>query len=214
MADPRSVAGIILAAGASSRMGTNKMFLVLNGESLIRGAVLRAQMAGLSPIIVVVGHEADRVRAALADLRCEFAVNADYTGPTSTSLHAGLRALSPQTERVVVMLPDMVHTTPPMIRGLVRATAANPTAPLIVSRYGDITAPPILYSRSLFGELLAWNGEGCGKAVVQAHAAEAAYIDYPEGLIADIDTPDDFKREQMRCEGDVRNSKTDGTVFI
>src|SRR2546430_6509315 len=72
---------------------SNKMLLVLEGESLIRRAAKRALGAGLSPVVVVIGHEADRLRAELKDLPLEFAVNLDYTGPTSGSLHQGLNAL-------------------------------------------------------------------------------------------------------------------------
>src|SRR5690349_14280912 len=81
------VAGVILAAGASRRMGKNKMLLELDGESLIRRAAKRALAAGLSPLVVVLGHEVDRLRAELKDLPLVFAVNPDYTGPTSGSLH-------------------------------------------------------------------------------------------------------------------------------
>src|SRR2546425_430854 len=91
--EPPRVAGVILAAGASRRMGKNKMLLVLEGESLIRRAAKRALGAGLSPVVVVIGHEADRLRAELKDLPVEFAVNPAYTGPTSGSLHQGLNAL-------------------------------------------------------------------------------------------------------------------------
>src|SRR2546422_1558439 len=86
------IAGVILAAGSSRRMGKNKMLLVLEGESLIRRAAKRALGAGLSPVVVVIGHEADRLRAELRDLPVEFAVNPAYTGPTSGSLHQGLRS--------------------------------------------------------------------------------------------------------------------------
>src|SRR6058998_921011 len=96
------VAGVILAAGASRRMGENKMLLELDGESLVRRAARRALGAGLSPVVVVVGHEADRLRAELKDLPVEFAVNSDYTGPTSGSLHQGLNALASDVAAVVV----------------------------------------------------------------------------------------------------------------
>src|SRR5436189_6427168 len=87
------VAGVILAAGASRRMGRNKMLLELEGESLVRRAAQRALAAGLSPVVVVIGHEADRLRAELKGLPLELAVNPDYTGPTSGSLHRGLNLL-------------------------------------------------------------------------------------------------------------------------
>jgi len=189
------VAGVILAAGASRRMGRNKMLLQLEGESLVRRAARRALQAKLSPVVVVVGHEADRVRAELKDLPVEFAVNPDFTGPTSSSLHQGLNKLGPDLDAVVVMLGDMVRVTEAMLAELVTA-AQGSVAPLVVSRYGDVTAPPLLFRRALFGELLAWKGEGCGKPVVQVHKHEAVYVDRPVALLADVDTPEDFAAVQ------------------
>ncbi len=189
--EPSRVAGVILAAGASRRMGRNKMLLELEGESLVRRAAQRALAAGLSPVVVVIGHEADRLRAELKGLPLELAVNPDYTGPTSGSLHRGLDVLDADVEAVVVMLGDMVRVTIETLAMLV-AAARGTDAPLVVSRYGDVTAPPLLFRRALFGELLAWTGEGCGKAVVQAHRREAMYVERPEALLADVDTPEDF----------------------
>jgi len=189
--EPLRVAGVILAAGASRRMGKNKMLLELDGESLIRRAAKRALAAGLSPLVVVVGYEADRLRAELKDLPLVFAVNPAYTGPTSGSLHQGLNALSSDVDAVVVMLGDMVRVTTETLAMLI-AAARGTEAPLVVSRYGEVTAPPLLFRRALFAELLAWTGEGCGKAVVQAHKHEAMYVDRPEVLLVDVDTPEDF----------------------
>ena len=185
------VAGVILAAGASRRMGKNKLLLELEGESLIRRAAKRALAAGLSPVVIVLGHEADRLRAELTDLALGFALNPAYTGPTSGSLHQGLNALGSDVDAVVVMLGDMVRVTAETLAMLI-AAARGTEAPLVVSRYGVVTAPPLLFRRSLFGELLAWTGEGCGKAVVQAHKHEAMYVDRPEALLMDVDTPEDF----------------------
>jgi molybdenum cofactor cytidylyltransferase len=197
--EPPRVAGVILAAGASRRMGKNKMLLELDGESLIRRAAQRALAAGLSPVVVVLGHEADRLRAELKDLPLAFAVNPDYTGPTSGSLHQGLNALGPDVDAVVVMLGDMVRVTAETL-AMVIVAARGTGAPLVVSRYGDVTAPPLLFRRALFGELLAWTGEGCGKAVVQAHTHEAMYVDRPEALLVDVDTPEDFAAAQGDAE--------------
>ena len=191
--DPDRVAAVILAAGASRRMGPgrNKMLLQIEGESLVRRAAQRALAAGLSPVVVVIGHEPDRIRAELAGLPVEFAVNPDYTGPTSGSLHQGLNALAPDVGAAVVMLGDMVRVTAETLAMLV-AAARGTDAPLVVSRYGDVTAPPLLFRRALFPELLAWTGEGCGKTVVKAHTHEALYVDRPVALLADVDTPEDF----------------------
>ena len=185
------VGAVILAAGASSRMGRNKMLLQLEGESLIRRAARRALAAGLSPVVVVIGHEPERIRAELKDLPVEFAVNSDYTGPTSGSLHQGLNTLGSDVGAAVVMLGDMVRVTLETLAMLV-AAARGTEAPLVVSRYGDVTAPPLLFRRALFPELLAWTGEGCGKTVVKAHSHEAMYVDRPVALLADVDTPEDY----------------------
>lgn len=190
--DELKVAGVLLAAGASRRMGRNKMLLELDGETLVRRAATRALAAGLSPLVVVVGHEGERVQAELKDLPVEFAVNPDYTGPTSGSLHRGLNHLGADVDAAVVMLGDMVRVTEQTLALLV-AAARGTDALLVVSRYGDVTAPPLLFRRALFPELLAWTGEGCGKAVVQAHKHEAMYVDRPVALLADVDTPEDFE---------------------
>jgi len=193
--EPLRVAGIVLAAGASRRMGRNKMLLELEGEPLVRRAARRALAAGLSPVVVVLGHEADRARAALADLGVEIVLNPDFTGPTSGSLHAALDLLGEDVGATVVLLGDMVHVSEAALAELMRR-ARSSDAPLVVSRYGDVTAPPLLFRRALFGELLAWTGEGCGKAVVQAHKREALYVDRPAGVLVDVDTPEDFQAAQ------------------
>jgi len=194
---PLRVAGVVLAAGASRRMGPgrNKMLLELEGEPLVRRAVRRALTAGLSPVVVVLGHEADRARAVLADLPVEIALNPNFTGPTSTSLHLGLDLLGQDVDAAVVLLGDMVHVGEAALAELV-TRACTSDAPLIVSRYGDVTAPPLLFRRALFAELVAWTGEGCGKTVVKAHSHEALYVDRGPEMLADVDTPADFQKAQ------------------
>jgi molybdenum cofactor cytidylyltransferase len=197
MTERLAAAGVILAAGASRRMGRNKMLLQLEGESLLRRAARRALGAGLSPVVVVLGHEVERARTELAGLGCEVAINRDFTGPTSSSLHKGLERLGPQVEAAVVVLADMVLVSEQMLATLV-ARAQESSAPLVVSRYGDVTAPPLLFRRALFGELMDWTGEGCGKAVVQRHRDEALWIDWPDAALTDVDTPEDFQVAQAK----------------
>src|SRR5947199_2020439 len=98
------------------------------------------------------------------------------------------------------MLGDMVRVSAETLAMLV-AAARGTEAPLFVSRYGDVTAPPLLFRRSLFGELMAWTGEGCGKAVVQRHKAEAVYLDWPSAALTDVDTPEDFTAAQALIAG-------------
>ncbi|HYV99330.1 MAG TPA: nucleotidyltransferase family protein [Gemmatimonadaceae bacterium] len=193
MAERAGVAGIVLAAGLSSRMGSNKMLLELDGESLIARAARRAIHARLNPVIVVVGHEADRARGALAGVHCVVVENPDFRSPSSASMHRGLDAVPAESAGAVALLGDMVHVSADMIRAVAEA-AGTSGAPLVVSHYGDVTAPPIYFARALFEELRAWTGEGCGKPVVRAHIHEAHIVDWPEASLADVDTPADWDR--------------------
>ena len=185
------VAAVVLAAGASRRMGENKMLLELDGEPLVRRTVGAALAAGLSPVVVVVGRDAEEVRAALKGLPCDVVVNPEFTGPTSCSLHRGLEHLPTTIDAAVIVLGDMVFVTTEMLRAVVDS-ASGSDARLTVSRYDDVSAPPLLFRRALFPELLAWHGEGCGKAVVQRHQAEAVYLDWPLDALTDLDTPEDL----------------------
>jgi molybdenum cofactor cytidylyltransferase len=91
-----------------------------------------------------------------------------------------------------VMLADMVHVTPEMVRTVV-ATAQSCQSPLVASQYGEVIAPPLLFRRALFPELLACQGEGW-KQVVQQHRSEAVMVNWPTAALADVDTPEDWER--------------------
>ena len=188
-----SVAGIVLAAGTSSRMGFNKMLLSLDGETLLRRTVKRASAAGLAPVVVVLGHEADRARGELANLPCQPILNADYARGINVSLQTGLAAVPADAIAAVVILADMPFVTAPMIAALVERYRQG-AAPLVISDYAGINAPPMLYDRSLFAELRAMEGEGCGKQVVKRHRSEAQVLSWPAAALADIDVPDDYQR--------------------
>jgi molybdenum cofactor cytidylyltransferase len=189
----RPVAGILLAAGTSSRMGSNKMLFELEGESVLRGAARRALAGGLSPLVVVLGHEADRARQQLEGLACEVVINPDYESGINSSLKTGVAALPAGTQAAMVMLADMPFVTSEMIAAMIaRYRAAE--APLVISDYEGVNAPPMLYDRSLFGELLVMTGEGCGRQVVKRHRDEAEVLSWPAAALSDIDVPDDYER--------------------
>ena len=187
------VAGILLAAGTSSRMGRNKMLFELNGESVLRGAARRALAAGLSPLLVVLGHEAEKSRAELDDLPCQIVINPNYEQGINSSLKAGISAVPAGTQAAVVMLADMPFVTPEMIAGLIDRYRKS-EAPLVISDYEGVNAPPMLYDKSLFDELLAMTGEGCGRQVVRRHREEAEVLPWPVSALADIDVPEDYER--------------------
>lgn len=193
------IAGVVLAAGSSSRMGTNKLLLRLGRESVLRRAVRRVAEAGLDPVVVVLGHEPDRAFAELVGFRCRAIVNPDHARGMNTSLGAGIAAVPPDAIAALVALADMPLVTAGMMAELVQRYRHG-QAPLVVSEYGGIVAPPMLYDRELFGELTGLAGEGCGKRVVKRHRAEALLVPWPVAALADLDEPVDYER--IRAELD------------
>jgi molybdenum cofactor cytidylyltransferase len=187
------VAGIVLAAGFSTRMGQNKLLLRLDGESILRRAVRRALSAGLDPVIVVLGHEAERGRDELAELAVHPVVNPDPSRGIRTSRQAGIAAVPAQACAAVLLLADMPFVTEEMIAALVRRYRES-AAPLVISEYGGAQAPPTLYDRSLFPELLAAEGDEGAKRVIQRHAREAVAVAWPAAALADVDRPEDYER--------------------
>jgi molybdenum cofactor cytidylyltransferase len=192
MTTEASVAAVVLAAGSSSRMGTNKMLLELGGETVLRRAVRTAREAGLDPAVVVTGHQADRTRAQVADLDCVLVHNDEHEVGIHTSVRAGIAGLPSSTDAAVVMLADMPFVTARMLRDLVKRYRES-DAPLVISTYGDVNAPPMLYDRSLFGELAVMQRR-CGKEVIARHRDEARVLRWPQGALADLDTPEDYDR--------------------
>jgi len=197
---PERVAGVILAAGTSSRMGTNKLFVELGGTTVLRRAVLTAAAAGLDPILVVLGHESKRAEGELAGLSCAPIFNPEYARGMNTSLRAGISAVPESAPAAVVLLADMPFVTAEMIRQLVEPWRAG-NAPLVVSVYEDVVAPPILYASRLFPELRALDGDGCGKRVVKMHRGEALEVSWPVSALTDLDVPADVERVRTALEG-------------
>lgn len=185
------VAGIVLAAGHSSRMGHNKLLLEVAGEPLVRRTARRAVEAGLSPVLVVLGFEAERVRQALAGLPVTEVLNPDYERGINGSVSRGIAAVPAGCSAAIVILGDMPLVTAPMLEALVtrhRETGAS----LVLSMYGDVQAPPTLYGRELFAEFHTRSGEGCGKKVVREHGERAERVTWPAELLADIDEAPDY----------------------
>jgi molybdenum cofactor cytidylyltransferase len=190
------VAAVVLAAGSSRRMGRDKLYLELAGETLLRRSVRHVVEAGLDPILVVTGLHPERVRRELAGLPVTAVPNPDHAAGQSTSLRVGLERVPAEAAAALVVLVDMPFVTPGMLREVVRRYRRE-RPPLVVSRYGKVAAPPTLYDRSLFHELAG--GEG-GKRVVERHLHEAAVLDWPEESLADIDVEEDYRRARARLE--------------
>ena len=198
--EPLTVAAVVLAAGSSTRMGRNKLLLQLDGESLVRRAVRAAVGAGVDQVVVVLGHEEPRVRAELDGLPCIIVVNPDHAHGVGTSLQTGVRQAAAEADAIVVVLADMPFVTAAMIATLVERHRAT-GAPLVVSHYGDVQAPPTLYGRALFAELLSIPGERCAKQVVRRHEQEAEVVAWPVDALRDIDVPGDYDGARASLAG-------------
>ena len=194
------VAAVVLAAGSSTRMGRNKLLLDLGGETLVRRAVRAALGAGVDQVVVVLGHEEPRVRAELFGLPCTPVVNPDHAEGAGTSVRTGVRQAAADADAVVVVLADMPFVTAEMIATLVQRYRET-GAPLVASHYGDVQAPPTLYDRALFEELLVIPDERCAKQVVRRHENEAVVVAWPERALRDIDVPADYEGARAELAG-------------
>lgn len=186
------VAGIILAAGAASRMGRPKLLLPWKGETLIHRAARTALAAGLQPVVVVTGAAHPDIQAALADLPVLVVNNPDWESGQSTSLRAGIRALPEQTRAVLFLLGDQPFVTPELIRCLV-ATYLQ-TKPVILAPFvGEKRTNPVLFDHSIFDVLCQLQGDAGARSIFDRYPPAA--LPWPdERLLFDVDTPEDYKR--------------------
>jgi len=189
--DGTTVFAIVLAAGSSARMGGNKLLLDWNGESLVRRAA-RAAVAA-DRVLAVLGHEAERVRAELSGLPVEIVLNADHARGMGTSLRAGVHhAAAEGAGAVVIVLGDMPLVGPQTVAAVIDRYRRT-RAPLVVSRYGGVAAPPTLYDRALFGDLLTVADDRGGRMVADRHRDRSEVVDWPAEALADLDTPAEYE---------------------
>ncbi len=184
------VAGVVLAAGASTRLERPKQLVRWRGRPLVWHALQAARSGGLAPIVIVLGAEGGEVRQALAGEDVIFIDNPDWAQGQSTSVRAGLSAVADQVESAVFLLSDMPLVGP----GLVRALAARhreTLAPIIVPQVGR-RANPVLFDRAAFSALLGLQGDVGGRALFDLFEVEP--LDWPEDVFLDVDTPEDLRR--------------------
>jgi molybdenum cofactor cytidylyltransferase len=184
-------AGIILAAGSSSRFGEAKQLLMWKGEPLIRHVVRSAIKSGLSPLVVVVGSSSNEVQNAIKDLHLRIVNNSKWMGGMSTSIKAGLSALTGDVGGVVFLQADQPQIPPGMIKSVVEAhqSSLNPIiAPQIDGQRGN----PVLFDADTFADLLAIEGDMGGRALFSRYPIEWVTWHDPR-LLLDIDSPEDYQ---------------------
>jgi len=185
-------AGIILAAGESSRMGADKALLAYQGSTFL-SRLIELFLPRVSPVVVVLGHHAEQIRAGLAPRAgLEVVVNPDYRQGQLSSLQTGLRALPPECGAALVTLVDHPAVSESTLRMMIeRYRSGSP--PLIIPRYQGRRGHPVLFARPLLDEILALPVEASAKQVVHAHQHEAVSLDVDDpGVLRDVDTPADY----------------------
>jgi molybdenum cofactor cytidylyltransferase len=152
--------------------------------------VERLLASAVDEVVVVLGRDARAVENALDALPVRCVVNARYAEGMSTSLHAGLTALTPGARAAVVALGDQPTVTPAIVDALVGAYAAG-GAKIVAAAYQGVRGNPVLFDASLFPELLRTAGDEGARAVIAAEATRVRRVDFPFPMPHDVDTPED-----------------------
>lgn len=188
---PRQIAAVVLAAGRSRRMGTvNKLLIGVDGKPMVRHAVDAALAAGLAPVVVVTGHERDKVAAALSDAPATLVHNPDYADGLSSSLRAGLGALPSEAEGALVCLADMPRVSAAELKRLAGAFEPREGRAIIVPTRRGKRGNPVLWARQFFAEMRAVAGDVGARHLIGAYPELVAEIEMEgDGVLTDIDTP-------------------------
>lgn len=186
------VAGVLLAAGTSTRFGDdNKLVATLDGEPLVRHAARTLLDASVAPVVVVVGHEADRIRDALAGFDLRFVANDAYAEGQSTSVRAGIGALDATIDAAVVALGDMPFVDSDTVETLVSAYEAGVGDAVAASHDGH-RGNPVLFDRRFFTDLTAVAGDIGGRQILLERDGTTCVAVPDSGVRRDIDEPGDL----------------------
>jgi molybdenum cofactor cytidylyltransferase len=191
----RRVAGLVLAAGRSTRFGAPKALALLDGRPMLEHVLDVTRMAGLEPIVVVLGDDADALEGAITWKAERRVRNPDPGRGLSSSLLTGLHELDTDlaVEAVVVLLGDQPRADPAVIRALVEREATT-DRPIVVPRYAEGGGPnPVLIARAGFGLAGEAHGDRGLGPVIDAHPELVEVVDVA-GSNPDVDTLADLER--------------------
>ncbi|WP_029003924.1 NTP transferase domain-containing protein [Azorhizobium doebereinerae] len=186
------VAAVILAAGRGTRMGgPNKLLEPLGGRPVIRHVVEAALASRARPLVVVTGHEHQRVEAALEGLPVAFVHNPDYATGMASSVRRGIAALPAGVDGALVLLGDMPLVAPTLLDALVDAFAPELGRLIVVPMAGEQRGNPVLWSRRFFPELAGLEGDIGARRLIAAHPEAVCEVP-ASGAAAflDVDTPE------------------------
>lgn len=184
---------VILAAGASTRMGTPKQLLRYQDRSLLRHTIEVAIASVCRPIVVVLGANVQLIRSDISQLSIQIVENLQWTEGMSSSIGVGIQELKtscPEVEAVIVTLCDQPFISTKIINQLASAYHST-NQPIIACKYAETLGVPALFSDRLFSELITLTGGEGAKQVINKHSQEVFSISFPEGAM-DIDTPKEY----------------------
>jgi len=198
----RPIAALVLGAGRSSRMGgPNKLLAEINGEPLIRMVVEQALAAQTRPVIVVTGHQRERVEAALSGLPVKFVHNPHFADGLGTSLKAGIAALPADVDGAIVCLGDMPQVDAALIDRLTGAIDPGKGALIAVPTIDGKRGNPVVWSRRFFPDLMTVEGDIGARYLIGRYAEAVAEVPVAgTAALTDVDTPEALRAVKAEME--------------
>jgi len=203
----KTVGAIVLAAGESRRMGKqNKLTLPVGGSPMVARVIDALEGSHVQRILVVTGHEPERIREALAGRQVELVHNPDYADGIATSIRAGIEALDDDVDGALMALADMPWVGTEVINRLVDAFASAAELSIFIPMFGSKRGNPVLWGSQHFPELLALRGDVGGKALFHRHSSSICYVDVESpGVHVDVDTPEALHELEIDEDRDTRS---------
>jgi len=185
------IAALILAAGQSRRMGAeNKLLLEIDGKPMVRHVAERVLASAAQPVTIVLGHQPEAVKAALAGLDVGFVENPDYADGLSSSLKAGLAAVPESADGAIVCLGDMPGVSTDLVDRLIAGFNPVEGRAILAPTRGGRRGNPVLWARRFFDELMTLSGDTGAKHLIGTYGEFLTEIEAPDdGVLIDLDTP-------------------------
>jgi molybdenum cofactor cytidylyltransferase len=184
------IAAVVLAAGLSSRMGSNKLLAEWRGKPLLRWTVEAALASEAKPVIVVTGHESANIQAALKGLDIKIVHNLHYAAGLSASLKSGIRAVPANSDGAIVMLGDMPEVSGSLLDRMIAAFSPADGRAICVAVHEHARGNPVLWARRFFPEIESLSGDIGAKTLIAAHEDVVCELEAGKTVLRDIDTPD------------------------
>ncbi len=188
----RAIAAVVLAAGRSSRMGgPNKLLAEIGGKPLVRIVVDAVLASRARPVVVVTGHQRDKVEAALAGLSVKFVHNPHFADGLGTSLKAGIAALPAEADGAIVCLGDMPQVDAALIDRLIGAFDPDHGALVVLPTIDGKRGNPVVWSRRFFTDLMAVEGDVGARYLIGRYTEAVAEVPLTgTAALTDVDTPE------------------------